>query len=52
MTKTVDPKETHNKNKNSKDQSHNKEYSKKHEKGHFPRKVWPTDSEKNKGPKV
>jgi len=31
-----------------------KEYAKKHEKEHFPRKVWPTDSEshKKKGPKI
>jgi len=29
-------------------------YDKKHEKGHYPRKVWPTDSEdpKHKGPKI
>ena len=32
---------------------HLEEYSKHHEKGHYPRRVWPTDSEKSKhkGPK-
>gem|GEM_PF-5897062 len=33
---------------------HLSEYAKKHEKGNFPRRVWPTDSEcdKHKGPKI
>jgi len=33
---------------------HLSEYGKKHEKGKFPRRVWPTDSEhhKKKGPKI
>lgn len=33
---------------------HKEEYGKKYEKEHFPRKVWPTDSEvhKKKGPKI
>lgn len=33
---------------------HSDTYQKKHEKGHFPRKIWPTDSEnkKDKGQKI
>ncbi len=56
MAKKIDPKDKkqdENKNRPTKPTSdHSKEYEKKHEKGHFPRKVWPTDSEKNKGPKI
>jgi hypothetical protein len=34
--------------------THTKEYEKHHEKGKYPRRVWPTDSEKakDKGPKI
>jgi len=54
MKKTIDPKEQKGPDKSKKDKSHGSEYQKKYEKGHFPRKVWPTDSEKNKdkGPKI
>ena len=33
---------------------HTKEYEKKHQKGKYPRRVWPADSEdhKHKGPKI
>ena len=33
---------------------HTDKYQKKHEKGSYPRRVWPTDSEnsKHKGPKI
>jgi len=36
------------------DDCHGENYEKKHEKGHWPRKVWPTDSErrKDKGHKI
>ena len=36
------------------DQKHKKEYVKQHEKGKYPRRVWPTDGEKakDKGPKI
>ena len=42
------------KGKDSCTKDHNETYKKKHEKDHFPRKVWPTDSEKkgHKGPKI
>jgi hypothetical protein len=36
------------------DEKHKKDYAKKHEKGKYPRRIWPTDSEKakDKGPKI
>jgi len=35
-------------------EDHKKEYQKQHEKGKYPRRVWPTDSEAHnkKGPKI
>jgi hypothetical protein len=58
MTNKIDKKETdfpeEKKIKGNKPctNDHAEKYRKQHEKDHFPRKVWPTDSEKKKGPKI
>lgn len=55
MVKNIEPQKKDEKteqNKSKTTQDHLKEYQKKHEKGSYPRRIWPTDSEKHKGPKI